>query len=231
MSARLVRRWELEGVEGAVVAIDVIRALTTAAYAFDAGAAEIYLVSGVDEALAFKASHPKSLAMGENHGRRPEGFDFPNSPAAVSRADLTDRILVQRTSAGTQGVLAAHDASRLWASSLACASATAAAVNASGLGEPACVITGCFEDDPTRTGDDDALTAEFIERVRLGLPADSEAASAELLATREASRTLLLGPEHCDPIDIELAATVDAFDFAMEAERMDDGLRLTTRRP
>ena len=93
------------------------------------------------------------------------------------------------------------------------------------------MITGCFEDDPIRTGEDDALTAELIERVRLGLPADSEATSAALLATREASRTLLLGPEHCDPTDIELAANVDAFDFAMEANRTDEGLRLTARRP
>lgn len=40
------------------------------------------------------------------------------------------------------GVVAAVDATRLWAASLVCASATAHAVNASGLGEPSYVITG-----------------------------------------------------------------------------------------
>lgn len=229
MSARLVKRWELDGVQGAVVAVDVIRAFTTSAYAFGAGAAEIYLVSSVDEALAFKASHRGSLAMGEDHGRRPDGFDFPNSPAAVGRVDLSGRTIVQRTSAGTQGALAAREATRLWAASLACASATARAVADSGLGEPVYVITGCFQDDPRKTGEDDALTAELIERVRRGLPADADATSEALLATREASLTLLLGPEHCDPNDIELAATVDAFDFAMEADRTADGLRLTAQ--
>lgn len=38
------------------------------------------------------------------------------------------------------------------------------------------------------------------------------------------------GSEHCDPTDIELAARVDAVDFAMEAERTGEGLRLTPRR-
>ena len=51
-------RWELDDVTGAVVVVDVIRAFTTAAYAFGAGAEAIYLVAGVDEALQFKAAHP-----------------------------------------------------------------------------------------------------------------------------------------------------------------------------
>jgi 2-phosphosulfolactate phosphatase len=70
MGSRQVLRWELDGVDGAVVVIDVIRAFSTAAYAFDAGASAIYLVATVDEALAFKAAHPDVLAMGEDHGRR-----------------------------------------------------------------------------------------------------------------------------------------------------------------
>ncbi len=229
--ARHVARWELGGVTGAVVVVDVIRAFTTAAYAFGAGAAEIYLVGDVDTALAFKAAHPGSLAMGEDRGLRPDGFDFPNSPAMVRDADLSGRTLVQRTSAGTRGVVAAVDATRLWAASLACASATARAVNAAGLGEPTYVITGRFEDRPELRGDDDVLAAGLIERARLGEPLATDATARALLATEEARRTLALGPEHCDPADIELAATVDAFDFAMEVERTPNGLRLTARAP
>ncbi len=122
--------------------IDVLRAFTTAAYAFAAGARHIYLVADVDEALAFKAATPGVLAMGEIHGRRPPGFDFSNSPTEVAAADLTGRVVVQRTSAGTQGVVAARSAARLWCAGLATASATATAVRASGLGPPAYVITG-----------------------------------------------------------------------------------------
>ena len=136
MTPRHVARWELDGVDGAVVVVDVIRAFTTAAYAFGAGAAEIYLVAGVEDALSFKAAHPGTIALGEDRGLRPEGFDLPNSPAMVSRADLSGRTLVQRTSAGTRGVVAAVSADRLWAASLACASATARGVEAANICEP-----------------------------------------------------------------------------------------------
>jgi 2-phosphosulfolactate phosphatase len=226
--ARHLARWELDGVDGSVVVVDVIRAFTTAAYAFGAGAKEIFLVGTVDEALAFKAANPGVLAMGEDRGLRPDGFDFPNSPAMVRDADLVGRTLVQRTSAGTQGVVRAGDAVRLWAASLVVASATARAVKAAGLGEPAYVITGRFEDRPDG-GLDDVLTAELIERARTGRPLEARATAAALLQTEEARRTLAFGAEHTDPRDIELAAAVDAFDFAMEVERTDRGLRLVPR--
>jgi 2-phosphosulfolactate phosphatase len=230
MPARHVVRWELDDVTGPVVVVDVIRAFTTAAYAFGAGATAIYLVAGVDEALQFKTDHPGVLAMGEDHGRRPHGFDFPNSPAVISRADLADRTLVQRTSAGTQGVVGARHATRLWAASLACASATARAVETAALGAPAYVITGCFQDAAGNTGDDDRLAADLIERARRGDDLDVAATSRALLATEEARRTLALGAEHCDPLDIEYAARVDAFDFSMEVVRDELGLRLEPRR-
>ena len=222
-------RWELDGVDGAVVVIDVIRAFTTAAYAFGAGAAAIYLVATIEEALMLKAEHPDVLAMGEDRGRRPDGFDFPNSPVAVSRADLRGRTMVQRTSAGTQGIVAASDATRLWAASLVCASATARAVVASGLGDPSYVITGCFADRPDHSGDDDQLTADLIERARTGRPIDASTAAKQLLDNDEASRTLALGPDHCDPLDIEFAAQVDRFDFAMEVTTDGIGRRLEAR--
>ena len=222
-------RWELDGVDGAVVAIDVLRAFTTAAYAFGAGAAAIYLVGTVEEALEFKAAHPGVLAMGENHGRRADGFDFPNSPVVVSRADLAGRTLVQRTSAGTQGIVGATHATRLWAASLVCASATAAAIGAAGLGDPTYVITGCFLDRPEVTGDDDRLAADLIERARLGRPLAADETARQLLDTLEARRTLALGPEHCDPLDIEYAAQVDRFDFAMEVTLDGLGRRLDAR--
>ena len=44
--------------------------------------------------------------------------------------------------------------------------------------------------------------------------------------SEEAARTLVIGPGHVDPADIELAVAVDAFDFAMEVTRSADGLRL-----
>jgi 2-phosphosulfolactate phosphatase len=226
MTVRFLPRWEVADVTGAVVAVDVIRAFTTAAYAFAAGARHIYLVDSVDEALALSYADSDLLVMGEDHGRRPAGFDFSNSPVAIAATDLDGRELVQRTSAGTRGVIAARSATRLWCASLVCASATAAAVRNSGLGDPTYVITGNVEDRPDMNGADDQATAELIERARLGRDLLADRTSDAVATSDEARRTLTLGAGDVDPDDIAYATRVDAFDFAMEVSRINDRLRL-----
>lgn len=228
MGPRYLARWEVADVTGAVVAVDVIRAFTTAAYAFGAGAREIHLVDRVDEALRFLHEHPTALAMGEDHGHRPDGFHLANSPVAVADADVENRVIVQRTSAGTRGMIAAASATRLWAASLVVASATAAAVMQSGLGTPTYVITGRFADLPDG-GADDLLTAELIERARTGEPLDAAATAAAVADSEEAQRTRALGAGDVHPDDIAYATRVDAFAFAMEAERRGPALVLTAR--
>ena len=44
--------------------------------------------------------------------------------------------------------------------------------------------------------------------------------------SRESSKTLALGSEHVHPDDVAYATDVDRFDFAMEVERVDGGLRI-----
>ena len=226
--ARYLARWEVDDVRGVVVVIDVLRAFTTAAYAFASGASAIWLVGTVADALAMAREIPNCLTMGEDHGRRPAGFDFSNSPVEVASADLDGRVLVQRTSAGTQGALAAKRAERLFAASLVCASATAAAVAETGLGVPTYVITGRFPDSPSGGGDDLA-TAQLIERARRGEPLQiaetSDAVAHSVWAKRMAGMDI--GDVH--PHDIAYAVDVDRFDFAMEVQRADAGLRLVAR--
>lgn len=218
-------RFELGGVDGAVVVVDVLRAFSTAAYALGAGARTIHLVGGLDEAVEVARSIPGALVVGEEHGRKPPSYDLPNSPFIVSRADVADRELVLRTSAGTQGVMAATHADRLFVTGLATASATAAAVGACGLGAPAYVLTGWF---PDWAAEDDRATAEFIEAVRTGQGPDPGAAAAAVRASPEAFRTLEAGEGNMDPRDVDLAADVDRFPFAMEVRRLDG--RMTIER-
>jgi 2-phosphosulfolactate phosphatase len=223
--ARFVGTEAAHDVDGAVVVVDVLRAFTTAAYAFAAGARHIYLVAGVEEAMAFKASHPGVLAMGEEHGRRPAGFDFANSPTELAFAEVGGRVIVQRTSAGTQAVVAATSATRLWCAALVTASATAAVLRTAGLGAPTYVITGWSGRTPG-SGVDDLATAELIERARCGLPLDAERTARFVATSDEAARTLAIGPGHVHPDDIERAVDEDAYDFAMEVTRIAEGLRL-----
>ena len=228
---RFLPRWAVADVVGAVVAVDVLRAFTTAAYAFAAGARHIVLVDSVEEALAFRAEHLHAMAMGEDRGRRVDGFDFSNSPVEVAAADLDDRVLVQRTSAGTRGVVAARSATRLWCAGLVCASATAAALQSSGLGDPSYVITGRSVGDRSGGGDDDVATAQLIERARLGLDLDADRTSRFVASSEEAKRTLAHGPGHANPDDVVFATKVDLFDFAMEVNRIDGQLRLERSKP
>jgi 2-phosphosulfolactate phosphatase len=61
---------------GPVVAIDVLRAFSTAAYAFAAGAQTIALVGTVEEAFTLKKQIPDALIMGEVEGLPVKGFDL-----------------------------------------------------------------------------------------------------------------------------------------------------------
>lgn len=228
-SARYLAKWELEGVRGTVVVVDVLRAFTTAAYAFSSGASAIWLVSSVEDALRLAGEIPNALTVGEERGSRPVAFDFSNSPVGVADADLEGRVLVQRTSAGTQGAIAAKDAERMFAASLVCASATAAALREIGPSAPAYVITGRFPNTPDG-GEDDLATAQFIERARLGDPLLVNETKDAVANSRWAKRLAELGAEDVHPNDLNYSIDVDRFDFAMEVERVGGRLRLVARR-
>lgn len=234
--AQYVSHWEAATITGPAVAIDVVRAFTTAAYAFAAGAREIHLVETVREAHALLDRHPDWFAMGEDRGLRPPRFTLSNSPVHASRADLGGLTIVQRTSAGTRGALAARHAEPLLCASLVVASATAAYLNATARdATPAYVITGRFADQPDVSGDEDLAAAEHIELLRLagrGKPltvdlAESGRDAAHRVATSpDAIHTLTLGGEHVHPDDISYCVDIDRFDFVMVARRTPHGLAL-----
>src|SRR4051812_22988183 len=101
----------VHGVEGArqargtLVVIDVMRAFTTAAYAFARGVVEIDLVATVEEAMSLPG-----FRMGEVGGRLVAGFDHNNSPSRLAEHQLTGRRAVMRTGSGTRCVVEAAGA-------------------------------------------------------------------------------------------------------------------------
>ena len=224
-----VDRFQAPPLTGALVVVDILRAFTTAAYAFAGGAERIYLVDSVPEALAAKAANPGWLAMGENHGKKVEGFDLTNSPVQISNTDVRGRTLIQRTTAGTRGVVACSSADRVWAASLVTASATARALTAAGLGQPHYVVTGSW---PGRTlaGNDDWWTAEYINALYAGGAPDPGAVEDAIRTSSEADFTLGLGFGNADPEDVEFALRTDLFDFALEAVRSPNGMWELLRR-
>jgi 2-phosphosulfolactate phosphatase len=195
-----------------VVVIDVLRAFTTAAHAFDLGAHEIILVAGVDEAFELRDRFPDALLMGEVDGVPVEGFDLGNSPTYLADADLKDRRLIHRSTAGTQGVVRSANASNILATGLSCARATAQRLLSIA---PDCVTllqTGLL---PGGWGDEDAACADLLEGLLSGAP---PAAGPIINRVRKSKA----GRKFIDPSDavfpasdLDLAVDIDRFGFAM----------------
>ena len=212
--------------EGAVVVIDVLRAFTTAAFAFAAGAEEIFLVSTTQEAFALRERVPGSLVMGEVQGLPVPGFDFSNSPAEMDGRDLTGRRLIQRTSSGTQGVVLSERADILLASSFVCADASARYLKRMDPQQVTLVNSGYRppggpDDWPVGLGTEDEACADYIEALLRGETPD---VAPFLQRVRDSTSGRIFAdpqrPEHL-AIDLDYCAQADRFDFAMRVYRQD----------
>lgn len=71
------------------------------------------MVSTVEEALALRESGFAHICMGEVGGGRQPASISGIRPFEVSNVNFTGKSIVQRTSAGTQGIVAARHAERL----------------------------------------------------------------------------------------------------------------------
>ncbi len=207
--------------EGTVVAIDVLRAFTTAAFAFAAGAERILLVGTMEEALALQKDFPDALLMGEADGLSIEGFDFGNSPAELLEARLDGRTLIQRTSAGTQGIVKSERAGMLLAAALTNASATARYIEAHAEDSVTLVQTGL---QPEGWGDEDVACADFIEALLHNQAPDQTAITARV---RKAGMDLA---DRDGPADLNLAVQTDRFGFAMPVSREEGNLVMRMER-
>lgn len=192
---------------GLVIVIDVLRAFTTAAYAFGAGAKEITLVSSTEEAFALKRKDPTLLLMGEENGQKISGFDFGNSPVEIANADLKGRRLVQRTSAGTQGVVRSWRANYLFTSSFSVAEATYKQIVRKAPKKVTFVITG------NHNADEDMALADYLEQKLLkGKEVDPSPYLQRVTQCPDA--TSFLSEEYQK--DVQAAVTIDRFPFAMK---------------
>ena len=207
---------DLEGcasASGTVIAIDVLRAFSTAAYALQAGAASLCLVSSVDEALALKQAHPGWLTIGEVGGLPPAGFDFGNSPTQISTQNLAGRQLIQRTGAGTQGVVRSLNAKILLASSFVVASATVRYALKTDPRQITFVLTGGAQNA------EDLACAEYLQALFENRSPDVAPYIQRVYEAEDAIR-------HLDPAllefpfeDLEACTRIDAFPFALPVTR------------
>ncbi|MBI1802789.1 MAG: 2-phosphosulfolactate phosphatase [Chloroflexi bacterium] len=209
---------------GLAVIIDVFRAFSVAAYAFKQGAREIVLVGEVAQAFALKERFPDALLVGEVGGQPIEGFDLGNSPTEVARHDLRRRRLIQRTSAGTQGVVAARSANQIVLGSLVCAEAIA--VYARRL-NPEVVSLVAMGYGAQRTAEEDEACAEILSARLRGEPVDAQAL-IEPLGNPQAVAQFQAERPGTPLDDIDYCLSLDRFSFVMPVAE-EDGLLVARR--
>jgi 2-phosphosulfolactate phosphatase len=210
---------------GMVIVIDVLRAFSTAAYAFSRGTKEILLVSTVEEALSLKLQIPNSRAMGEVGGLPPDGFDFGNSPTEIREQDFNGLTLIQRTGAGTQGAVRSRNADILIAASFVVANSTVNYICSLEPTEVTFVITGIHNND------EDIACAEYLEALMKGHKPPPQPFVQRVYDSRDAL-------QHLDPeqpafprSDLDYCTRIDYFDFVMPITREDGKLIMRAIKP
>jgi len=210
---------------GVIAVIDVFRAFTTAAVVLANGAARIIMVSSVDEALSLRSRDVGQVCIGEVRGRAPDGFDFGNSPFEVQAVDFTGKTIIQRTSAGTQGMTAVNPAAPRYAASLVTATATARAMLARATDRITLVSMGKEGLDRT---DEDEVCAMHLRNLLEGRPGNIQAVRQLILAGAEVARFHDPARPHLHPEDVEIALDIDRYDFAIPVT-LEDGRPVARR--
>lgn len=211
MNVRIARYLDgARSATGHAVIVDVYRAFTTAAFCVAAGATELILVGDHEQALALKRDDPSLFLTGEIGGRPIPGFDAGNSPSQILPLDLGGRRVVQRTSSGTQGVVAATNAREILLGSFVIAEATVRYLS-SRAHEVTVVSMG--ERGAHEASEDDACAGYIAARL-VGERPDASSVVAALWADERPE-----WPDWFPRHDAELACEVDRFDFALPVRR------------
>ena len=209
-----------EEAQGTTIIIDVFRAFTTAAIAFDRGAKEIVLFADPNDALDLHRKGVGDYLMGEVSGKKPDGFHFGNSPHEISDVDMTGKTLIQSTRAGTVGVEAATNAAEVFLGSFVVAQATVDAIRKE---SPSLVSIIAMGDQGVVRADEDEQCGIYLRNIMEERKPDFNAVKS-LIMTGGATQKFF-DPEQPQyhPEDVTLALQADRYSFAMKISR-EDGL-------
>ncbi|HTN48167.1 MAG TPA: 2-phosphosulfolactate phosphatase [Burkholderiaceae bacterium] len=203
--------------EGVVVVVDVLRAFSTAAYAFAAGARAMAVAHSTAEIEALRRRHRPSITVGAQAGGVPiVGLDHGNSPASVASLDLAGTTVIEYTAGGVRGLVDCDHASAVLAGSLVCARATAEYIRRLRPEQVTFMITGLWID---RDGDEDHACADLIEAHLAGEQPWLEDFERRVRESDFGRRFGDPARPHLPRADLELCARADCFDFAMPMQR------------
>ncbi|WP_423126386.1 2-phosphosulfolactate phosphatase [Gaoshiqia sp. Z1-71] len=201
---------------GLTVIIDVFRAFSVACYAYNSGVTKIYPVSDIDQAYRLKAKNPDYMLVGERNEKKPEGFDFGNSPSQLLAGNLSGKTMVHTTSSGTQGIANATGADELITGSFVNAGAIIQYIEQRKPEKLSLVCMGYACSYPT---DEDTFLAEYIKARLEKQPVDFEA-MVEKLRTGSGARFFAPEKQEWAPsADFELCLSLNRFNFVLKVEQ------------
>lgn len=205
---------------GLTVIIDVFRAFSVACYAADGGAAKIIATGSVEEAFSLKKKYNNSVLAGERNERKVSGFDFGNSPTEILQADITGKIFIHTTTAGTHGLVNAVNADQVITGSFVNAASVAKYIK---MVDPQVVSLVAMGYRASRSAEEDLLCAEYIKALVTG---EERNFSREIADLRYSSGQRFFVPENTDfspPTDFFLCIMYNRFPFILKALRRYDG--------
>jgi len=200
---------------GLTIIIDVFRAFTTDCFVFDNGAVKIIPVESVDGALELRKKNPDYIVMGERDGKKPEDFDYGNSPTEIENVDFKGKTIIQTTTAGTKGILNATNADEIITGSFVNTSVVVNYIKKTGFSDVSLV---CMGDKGIEKSDEDTMCAEFIKDSLEGKEVDFQKIKNYLKSYKSAEKFFndekVWAPER----DFELCTEVDRFSFIIKVE-------------
>ena len=207
---------------GVAVIIDVFRAFTFSPMLFYLGIKKSNLVSTPADAFALKESNKDLVLIGEVDGIPIEGFDLGNSPSEILKhgaSFFSGKTVVQRTSSGVQGALAALDvADEVLPASYALAKSTAGYILSRQPPKVSLVAMGWALKE---IAPEDEWCARYISHLLGGESYNHNEALSDILFNRLTQKFFNPDKPHFPPEDPILCLQLNIYDFVLKAERED----------
>lgn len=206
--------------QGLTVIIDVFRAFSVACYAYDAGALKVIATGEVQRALELKNIYKNAILVGERNEKKIPGFDLGNSPTEILSAEMTGKIIIHTTTAGTNGLINAKGAETILAGSLVNAGAVSRYIRALNPERISLVAMGYRGEI---SAEEDLLCAEIIKANLENRTMNVDKLVRDL---KDSSGKRFFLPENISfspPTDFFLCTMINRFDFVLKAVMRSDG--------
>ena len=220
---RIIRGSLLAGAQsgrGTTVVIDVFRAFTCTPLLISLGIKQSILVSTPEEAIELKKEDHELILVGEVGGAPIQGFDFGNSPSEILQQDASyfeGKTVVQRTSSGVQGALAAlNHSDEVLIGSFALARASANYILSKKTEQVSLVAMGW---DLREVAPEDEWCVTYIAHLLGAGSYDHVQALREIIFHKQAQKFMRAEKPYFPPEDPVLCLQRDMYDFVLRAER------------